>query len=88
VVVVKGKREPVPIYELIEDNERNREMSLAFEKALDEYLRGNFEGAMVMFEEVGIRYGDETSGVFVKRCKEMIENPPAEWKGVYIAREK
>ena len=88
VVVVKGKKEPVPIYELLEESDRNRELSLAFEKALEEYLKGNFEGAMLMFEEISIRFGDETSGVFVKRCKEMIENPPEEWKGVYIAREK
>ena len=88
VVVVKGKREPVPIYELLEDSERNRERAHNFEKALEEYLRGNFESAMAMFEEVSIRFGDKTSGVFIKRCRDMIENPPDEWKGVYIAREK
>ena len=88
VVVVKGKREPVPIYELFEDSERNREIARNFEKALEEYLRGNFESAMAMFEEVSIRFGDKTSGVFVKRCRDMIENPPDEWKGVYMAREK
>ena len=88
VVVVKGKREPVPIYELLEDSERNREIARNFEKALEEYLRGNFESAMAMFEEVSIRFGDKTSGVFIKRCRDMIENPPDEWRGVYIAREK
>ena len=88
VVVVKGKKEPVPIYELMENNDKNREMARAFESALEEYFAGNFESAMVMFEEVGIRFGDETSGVFVKRCREMIEEPPSEWTGVYVAREK
>jgi adenylate cyclase len=88
VVVVKGKREPVPIYELLEDSDKNRSLAKDFEAALEEYFAGNFENAMLMFEEVGIRYGDETSSVFVKRCREMIEEPPEKWTGIYIAKEK
>jgi adenylate cyclase len=88
VVVVKGKREPVPIYELLEDNQRNREMVNEFEMALNEYLSGNFDNAKLIFEEVSIRFGDPTSGVFLRRCEEMIREPPDNWTGVYIAKEK
>ena len=88
VVVVKGKKEPVPIYELMEDSAQNREKARAFEEALEEYFRGNFDTAMVMFEEVSIRFGDSTSRMFLSRCREMIENPPEDWKGVYVAKEK
>jgi len=88
VVVVKGKKEAVKIYELMENTEDNRKRKNAFEKALEEYFAGNFESAMLLFEEVSIRFGDKASAVFMKRCREMMENPPEDWKGIYIAREK
>lgn len=88
VVVVKGRREPVRIYELMRNTEENREKALRFERAIEEYFKGNFEGAMLLFEELSIRFGDETSSVFLKRCTELIEKPPEKWTGVYIAREK
>ncbi len=88
MVIVKGRSEPVRIYELLEDTSRNRALAEEFEKALSEYMAGRFESALILFETLSLRYGDETSGVFVKRCREMMENPPSDWKGIYTAREK
>ena len=88
VVKVKGKEKAVAIYELLEDTEENRKMAESFEEALEEYMKGNFETAMLLFEEISIRFGDKASGVFVKRCRELLQNPPEEWTGVYVAREK
>ncbi len=88
MVIVKGRSEPVRIYELLEDTPRNRALAEEFEKALSEYMAGRFESALILFEALSLRYGDETSGVFVKRCREMMENPPSDWKGIYTAREK
>ena len=88
VVVVKGKKEPVRIYELMEDTEENRLKAKEFNEAIEEYFKGNFESAMVMFEELSIRFGDKTSAVFLKRCSELMANPPDDWKGVYVAKEK
>ena len=88
VVVVKGKKEPVRIYELMEDTEENRLKAKEFNEAIEEYFRGNFESAMVMFEELSIRFGDKTSAVFLKRCSELMANPPDDWRGVYVAKEK
>ncbi len=87
-VIVKGKREPVTIYELLDDGEINRRMVKAFERALEEYFKGNFKTASLLFEEVSIRFGDRTSFIFQERCREMMENPPREWNGIYIVREK
>ncbi|RLJ70919.1 adenylate cyclase [Hydrogenivirga caldilitoris] len=87
-VVVKGRREAVKIYELLEDTEENREKAERFEKALEQYFAGNFESAMLLFEEVSMRFGDKPSFVLLKRCREMIEKPPKNWKGIYVAREK
>ncbi len=88
VVVVKGKKEPVRIYELMEDTEENRLKAKEFNEAIEEYFRGNFESAMVMFEELSIRFGDKTSAMFLKRCSELMANPPDDWRGVYVAKEK
>jgi len=88
LVVVKGRSEPVRIYELLEETPRNRSMVEAFAKALTEYMAGRFESALILFEELSLRYGDETSRVFAGRCREMIENPPSDWRGIYTAREK
>ena len=43
---------------------------------------------MLLFEEISIRFGDKASGVFVKRCRELLQNPPENWTGIYVAREK
>ncbi len=88
VVRVKGKEKAVAVYELLENTEDNREMAGSFEKALEEYIRGNFETAVLLFEEISIRFGDKASGVFVKRCRELLQNPPENWTGIYVAREK
>jgi len=42
-VVVKGKTEPVGIYELLEDSEINRSLKTEFEEAYQIYLKGDFE---------------------------------------------
>jgi len=88
VVKVKGREGAVTIYELLEDTEESREMAKAFEKALEEYIRGNFETAYLLFEDVRVRFGDEVSALFVRRCKELLENPPEVWTGVYVVKEK
>ncbi len=88
VVRVKGKERAVAIYELLENTGENREMARSFERALEEYMRGSFETAALLFEEISIRFGDRASGVFVKRCRELLQNPPEDWTGIYVAREK
>lgn len=45
-LVVKGKRRAVTIYELLESNEENRKMTLSFKRALELYMRGDFEEAL------------------------------------------
>ncbi|RMH07609.1 MAG: adenylate/guanylate cyclase domain-containing protein [Aquificota bacterium] len=87
-VAVKGKKKPVLIYELMEDNQKNAELSRLFEHALDLYFKGRFEEAMLEFEELSIGFNDPASAVFVRRCSELIKEPPEYWEGVYYAKEK
>lgn len=89
-VVVKGKTEPVGIYELLEDNEKNRAMVKDFEIAYDEYLKGNFDLAKERFKEILEKYSDGLSEVYLKRCEEIIKSgiDLSNWNGVYVAKEK
>jgi len=88
VVVLKGKQRAMTVYELLRDTERNRALVSLFEKALDKYMEGDFGSAELLFEEVSIRFGDRASGVFARRCRELLKKPPKEWRGVYVVQEK
>jgi adenylate cyclase len=82
---VKGKEEPVRIYELINTKEKAsadaQKKAEAFAQALGLYLQKNFEEATKKFAEIE---NDPPSAMFVKRCDEFIQTPPpANWDGVY-----
>ncbi|MCA1933770.1 MAG: adenylate/guanylate cyclase domain-containing protein [Calditerrivibrio sp.] len=89
-VVVKGKTEPVGIYELLQDNEKNKAMVKDFEIAYGEYLSGNFEVAKEKFKNLLEIYSDGLSEVYLKRCEELMKSDidKSSWNGVYIAKEK
>lgn len=89
-VVVKGKTEPVGIYELLEDTEINRSLKAEFEEAYQVYLRGDFENAENLFKQILEKYNDGLSEVYMKRCEELKKSniDPATWNGVYVAKEK
>ncbi len=87
-VAVKGKRQAVLLYELMEKTERNMRIKELYEKALEKYFEGSFEEALLMFEELVIEYGDGPSETMAKRCKSLLLEPPEGWEGVYVAKEK
>jgi adenylate cyclase len=87
-VRVKGKKEPVEIYEVMENTPENRDVADNFHKGLDLYFSGNFENALAVFSELEAA-GDPTSSVFTERCREYIEDAPAEgWDGTYTMKTK
>lgn len=82
---VKGKEQPVRIFELMAKNEEaNPEMKQVaqiFGDALNLYRQKNFLAAETEFKKLP---NDPVSQVFVRRCQFFIKNPPAEgWDGVY-----
>jgi adenylate cyclase len=88
-VAVKGKRQPVRIYELLgvrsECGERMRDAK-NYERALDAYLRRDFAASLEMLRP---RLDDPPSRVLAERCETMIVRPPPEdWDGVYVATSK
>lgn len=87
LVTVKGKRHPVPIYELMIDDDG--EVRSAFADALSLYRNREFAAALQMFVDLCATRKDPVSGLFVERCREFIAAPPPEeWDGVYVAKTK
>lgn len=84
-IKVKGKDEPVTIYEPIckkdELNIEKNEKILAYEKALELYREEKFEEAKSAFEKIT---DDEPSRKMEARCEAYIKTPPKEnWNGIY-----
>jgi adenylate cyclase len=91
-VAVKGKREPVRIYELISENPIPELIPLVegFSQALSEYRAGNFEKALALFLKIQKEFPrDRPTYQFVHRCERLLASPPeGEWNGVYVAESK
>jgi len=92
-ITVKGKKEPVTIYELMGEGASTQETQdfiKAFEEGLKEYRSKNWDKAIFYFEKaLSIKAGDKASELFIERCQEYkLEPPPAEWDGVFKMTKK
>lgn len=90
-VMVKGKIEPRRIYELITTEvDENKELVLEhFAEGRKNYLAGSFAEAVRFFEKA--LESDENDGpskVFLERSKELLEESPEEWTGVFEFKTK
>ncbi|MBN1149611.1 CHASE2 domain-containing protein [candidate division WOR-3 bacterium] len=94
LIKVKGKAEPVGIFELIgRKGSFKREQSSAvtlYEDALRSYFAKDFTGASALFDKILSLYpGDGPSRVMLKRCENFIANPPPQdWTGAYEFTQK
>ncbi len=87
-VKVKGKEEPVLIYEVMENNEANKNLKEKYEEALELYLNKEFEKAKTLFSNLWNTEKDYPSYMLYKRCLGYIENPPKNWDGSYEFKTK
>ncbi|MBN1960048.1 MAG: adenylate/guanylate cyclase domain-containing protein [Deltaproteobacteria bacterium] len=89
MVRVKGKREPVKIYELLglgSPSQEHSDLIGEFARAMDLYRAQAWDDAIAAFELVRqkILVNDPTSGIYIERCKIMSDNPPGDaWDGAY-----
>ena len=94
LIRVKGKQEPVWIFELVGQHlgiKKDIFVKLElFEKALEEYRKRNWSVALKNFAGLLSKWPDDgPSRTYVKRCKEFIESPPGDdWDGVYTMTSK
>jgi len=90
IVVVKGKTEPVPIYELVsrkgDVTGSDSEFLEMFGKAVNSYLEKDWEKALFRFEKLlGLRPDDQACKIFIERCRGYREKPPGhDWAGEYV----
>jgi len=94
-IVVKGKTQPVNVYELIGLKEHVSEKLLQrnhlFEEALAAYFNRDWETAISLFKRAAELelYEYNPSMIFIQRCEEMREDPPQEdWNGVFVMEQK
>jgi len=95
MVVVKGKSQPVGIYEVMDhhtDTTYPRMMDALrhFREALSNYRSQRFADAKAVFGEVlAINPADKAARLYVERCDYFIGSPPpADWNGVWIMEGK
>jgi adenylate cyclase len=92
-VRVKGKNKPVKIFELLgekKDEGNWKDLIVSFEKGLILYREAKWDEAIESFQQVlTIRADDFVSSLYIERCKNLKEQPPAKpWDGVFIMTKK
>lgn len=92
LVRVKGKQEPVGLYELIGRSvtDEQKEFLLIWEQALAAYRQRNFGDSKSIFERFLKRKpNDLTAKTYIERCEHFIEHPVADdWDGVFTHTSK
>ena len=68
-VAVKGKDEPVLLYELLENSEQNREVVALYDSALTLYKDEDFTKAQELFSQLNSTYNDSVSHYFLKKLE-------------------
>ncbi|GAB6076805.1 CHASE2 domain-containing protein [Desulfurobacterium crinifex] len=84
MVRVKGKKKPVRIFTLLEKGDKTEEIKEVYEKALSLYREVQFKEALKLFSKIEFN----PAKVMAERCRELLQNPPEEWDGVYTAKTK
>jgi adenylate cyclase len=92
-ITVKGKREPVTVYEpmLPEQYEAKRKTLAVFAEGLALYYAGRFAEAKKAFDSIAAE--DPPAASYVERCAELAAaapegRPPEGWNGVWIMTSK
>ncbi|MFC1850248.1 CHASE2 domain-containing protein [candidate division CSSED10-310 bacterium] len=95
LVVVKGKREAVRIFEILGKEsapsaQEMRQQAELFARALALYREKNWSQAENMFADIGNQFPDDhVSRIFLNRCKQFQQEPPsAGWSGEWVMEKK
>ena len=90
---VKGKQEPIALYELLgsgDDAASFTERIELFDTGLKAYRGQQWEAAMEIFEKLAEKFPEDgPARLFAARCREFRAAPPgADWDGVYVMKTK
>lgn len=92
-ITVKGKTQPVRIYEILQESkiaaEKLFEIKELFEKGLSLYRAQKWDESEASFSLCAQKFSDMPSVVFMDRIRHFRENPPpAGWDGVFNPKNK
>jgi len=94
-VIVKGKSEPVALFEVMDYYDEGSFPNLAeslgvFQEAMNAYRLGDFQRALVLFTQSRrINPDDTLSAMYIDRCSHFLSVPPAhDWNGVWVMTTK
>lgn len=92
-VKVKGKNEPVRIYELISEGSLQGpkwEQIQKFNQGLEKYFKMRFQEALEDFKKsFELDPDDKVSKLYIERCEDFIREPPGDnWDGVFVMKTK
>jgi adenylate cyclase len=93
-VRVKGKRDPVRIFELLGRGEPPplaKQLIESFHAGVAAYKKQDWDGAVLLFDKVRkeLKPNDYASTMYIERCEGLRANPPgADWDGVYTMTTK
>jgi adenylate cyclase len=90
---VKGKLQPMPVYELIAERTPGQQQSehiARYEDALALYQSGQFDAASELLSRLHEDFPDDgPTATLLKRVMNFREYPPGpDWDGVYVAKDK
>ena len=91
-VVVKGKKEPVGIYELLgtrDELPRFADRVTAYERGFWAYQNQQWDEAVRQFQDLIAREDDPAARIMAERCQAYRESPPPPgWNGAYVLTKK
>jgi class 3 adenylate cyclase len=93
-LAVKGKKEPVKVFELVSEKGKEppdwNELSEMYDHAIQLHLDRKWDEAIATFEAILERWPEDgPSATYIKRCQEYkIHPPPENWDGRYILTHK
>jgi len=93
MIRVKGKLQPVTIYEVLDADvlgKDGNDLVELFSRGLADYKKRDWRGAAQAFEQLLDRWpNDGPARIFLQRCEEYLaDEPEAAWDGVYVMKHK
>ncbi|MBF0469746.1 MAG: adenylate/guanylate cyclase domain-containing protein [Gammaproteobacteria bacterium] len=86
-IQVKGKQQPVTIYQVLEAPPAAAEAE-AYGQALSCYQQGAFQEAQERFQQIQEQRPEPLYQLYLERCQELLQYPPTHFDGVYQYRSK
>ena len=92
-VALKGRKQGIYIYELVDDEFMERidleKYNSEFAVAFYNYEKGCWKIALDLFDELTVKYPDDRlAKIFLSRCLSFIASPPLNWEGIWVIGSK